>query len=116
MRKKDGFKKLNQFYNELDGKKYWNSQEGALVNSLQGLKIVKIIDDNVYNTYDRYSECLLGLLQVILKNARMLEKVVICTNKIENHGSLRLNSMEVAQTLLSFPKASPSAVILYYKS
>ena len=113
MREEDGYKKLYQLYEKLDDK-YWNSQDGALVNSLQSLKTVKINDDNEYHMYARHSERLLGLLQVILKNARMLEKVVICTYKSPNHGSL--NNMEVAQRLLSFPKASPTAVILFYKS
>ena len=98
----------------LDDKKYWNSQEGALVNSLQHLKTVKIIDNIVdMFLHQMQIELLLGVLQVILKNARELEKVVICTEMIENDGVL-INSIEVAHRLLSFPGASPSAVILCY--
>ena len=110
----DGFRKLYKRNGKLDDKKHWNSQEGALlVNSLQHLKTVKIID----NIADRFLhqmqiELLRGVLQVILKNARELEKVVICTEMFEN--GVLINSIEVAHRLLSFPRASSSAVILCY--
>lgn len=82
-----------------------------MVNSLSLLKTVKIIDNYIIQSQ---IEVLLGLLQVILKNARVLEKLVICTNKEANYKK-SLNSMEVTHRLLSFPRASTSAVILYYK-
>ena len=80
-----------------------------MANSLINLKTVKIIGV-IWNQPG--IELVFGLVKFLLKNARMLEKVEICA-KGDSQSRSRWSSLNSAQSLLSFPRASPNAVVLF---
>ena len=80
-----------------------------MANSLINLKTVKIIGV-IWNQPG--IELVFGLVKFLLKNARMLEKVEICAKR-DSQSRSRWSSLNSAQSLLSFPRASPNAVVLF---
>ncbi|KAK4412984.1 putative FBD-associated F-box protein [Sesamum alatum] len=65
---------------------------------------------------DLPSELLLTLLQLVLKRARVLEKMVIDTGKFATSSSANVasNYIRIARMLLSYPRSSPKAVVLFH--
>ncbi|KAL0383576.1 UNVERIFIED_CONTAM: hypothetical protein Scaly_0644900 [Sesamum calycinum] len=63
---------------------------------------------------DLPSEGVLTLAQLLLKRARVLEKMVIDTRKIVTSSSANVasNYIRIAQMLLSYPRSSTKAVVL----
>ncbi|KAK7836399.1 hypothetical protein CFP56_022552 [Quercus suber] len=77
---------------------HWKSKEVYFKSLLQYLKTVKIF-----------------VVEFLLKNAKVLEKMVITEPQVmqnETHNIL-LKFLQVPQKLLSFPKASPHAVVVF---
>lgn len=78
----------------------------TLTATLLNFTTVKIVD---FMATEREIELILFLL----KNARLLEKMIICTRKPEHRYVSMKQSLKVAQRLLSSPRCCPNAVVLF---
>ncbi|OMO54211.1 hypothetical protein COLO4_36556 [Corchorus olitorius] len=100
----------------LDGESFWSSQEGAFHCLENHLKTIKIYGD-ITKPY------VIDMIEFLLKNAMVLEKLEISTQKIVRYNYRRSyldtkveltleQRLEVYQKLFSLPRASKHAVIL----
>ncbi|GMP58936.1 hypothetical protein CsSME_00022418 [Camellia sinensis var. sinensis] len=86
-----------------NGEHYWTSQKKTFNCLMMHLKIVKCAGLRWY-----YRGFLFSFVQFLLKNARVLQKMVIKVDCLP-HKEL----FQVAQKFLSFPRSSPNAVIMF---
>ncbi|KAA8519879.1 hypothetical protein F0562_014211 [Nyssa sinensis] len=102
-------KKFIDSYN-FDGENYWASQKLVIPCLKNHLKTVEI-------TGFSGGQHAIGFIQFILKNALVLEKMVICAKRAEQprwmKDSKAKELLEVVQKMLSFRRASASAEILF---
>ncbi|KAF8409352.1 hypothetical protein HHK36_005427 [Tetracentron sinense] len=95
---------------DFDGGNYWNLQKPISQCLLHHLKTVKVIGFGAGNHE-------MELIQFLLKNAMVLEKMVIYTHTFVHQIWRKLfmpeELLDIAQKMLSFPRASPHAVILF---
>ncbi|KAE9461760.1 hypothetical protein C3L33_06320, partial [Rhododendron williamsianum] len=89
-----------------DEKSYWTSKEKPLMCLTLRLHEVKFIGLGSYN-FDFH----LSFAQFLLKNARVLQKMVI-DSKTESCNWPK-EFVRAARKLLSFPRSSPNAVVLF---
>ncbi|KAF8391414.1 hypothetical protein HHK36_023719 [Tetracentron sinense] len=97
------------YLHDFDGENYWESSEPFSQCLLHNLKTVKIFDF-IGGDHE------MDLVQFILKHAMTLEKMVIYSKRLA-HLNWRKHFMpeellEFTEEILSFPRASPHAVIL----
>ncbi|GKV10147.1 hypothetical protein SLEP1_g21554 [Rubroshorea leprosula] len=93
------------------GDDFWTLQERSFGCLLQHLKTIEFVD-LVWGKYD-YDGYLLGaFMQFLLRNARVLEKMAVHYSPWAFLVDDAYDSDEAARILLSFPRASPHAVIL----
>lgn len=93
------FKKSNDF----SGGNYWISRP-CWVLYLKTLRIYGFWGGNEY---------ILSFLEVVLKNAMVLEKIFIGSSKNEPWIPTDVDYRRVANKMLSFPRSSKDAVILF---
>ncbi|GMP58960.1 hypothetical protein CsSME_00022434 [Camellia sinensis var. sinensis] len=86
-----------------NGEHYWTSQKKTFNCLMMHLKIVKCAGLRWC-----YRGCLFSFVQFLLKNARVLQQMVIKVDCLP-HKEL----FQVAQKFLSFPRSSPNAVIMF---
>ncbi|CAL5399753.1 unnamed protein product [Camellia sinensis] len=86
-----------------NGEHYWTSQKKTFNCLMMHLKIVKCAGLRWC-----YRGCLFSFVQFLLKNARVLQQMVINVDCLP-HKEL----FQVAQKFLSFPRSSPNAVIMF---
>ncbi|KAF8391419.1 hypothetical protein HHK36_023724 [Tetracentron sinense] len=95
---------------DFDGENYWKSLKPFSQCLLHNLKTVKMFD-----YVDGHHE--MDLVQFLLKHAMVLEKMVIYSKRLEHLNWRKLfmpeELLEFTQKILSFPRASPRAVILF---
>nr|POE82147.1 hypothetical protein CFP56_77466 [Quercus suber] len=96
-----------------DEVKHWKSREFYFKSLLVCLKTVKI-----FGFGERFfctTEAFILVVQFLLKNAMVLEKMVIIASRdMQNQKRLVLPEfLQVTQKLLSFPRSSPHAVVLF---
>ncbi|KAK7832596.1 hypothetical protein CFP56_026279 [Quercus suber] len=96
-----------------DEVKHWKSGEIYFKSLLVCLKTVKI-----FGFGERFfctTEAFILVVQFLLKNAKVLEKMVIIASRdMQNQKRLVLPEfLQVTQKLLSFPRSSPHAVVLF---
>ncbi|CAL5411158.1 unnamed protein product [Camellia sinensis] len=96
----------------LDGEQYWVSHEGVFKCWMMKVKTIKIV--GFREVGEGFA---LPLLQFLLKNAKVLEKMIIKTG---NSGfnqcltcSVSQEFVRFTQKLLSFPRASPLAAVVF---
>nr|POE84598.1 putative f-box/lrr-repeat protein [Quercus suber] len=96
-----------------DEVKHWKSGEIYFKSLLVCLKTVTIFGfgERLFHM----KEAFILVVQFLLKNAKVLEKMVITTPRdMQNERRiLLLEFLKVAQKLLSFPRSSPHAVIMF---
>ncbi|KAF3970725.1 hypothetical protein CMV_005601 [Castanea mollissima] len=88
------------------------SKEVYFKSSLRFLKTVKIFG---FRKSFHIEEVFILVVKFLLKNAKVLEKMVITEPQVmqnETHDML-LKYLQVSQKLLSFPRASPRAVVMF---
>ncbi|KAL4628825.1 hypothetical protein ACB092_05G266200 [Castanea dentata] len=96
-------------YDEMSHSK---SKEVYFKSSLRFLKTVKIFG---FRKSFHIEEVFILVVEFLLKNAKVLEKLVITEPQVmqnETHDML-LKYLQVSQKLLSFPRASPRAVVMF---
>ncbi|KAF8391415.1 hypothetical protein HHK36_023720 [Tetracentron sinense] len=93
-----------------DGQNYWKSSKPLSQCLLHNLKTVKMFD-----FVDGHHE--MDLVQFLLKHAMVLEKMVIYSKRLTHLNWRKLfmpeELLQFTQKILSFPRASPHAVILF---
>lgn len=89
-----------------DGKHYWTSRKKPFTCLMFRLQKVKFIGFGQHEV-DYY----LSFVQFILENARVLQKMVITARMEGNNWQKEFT--QAAQKLLSFPRSSPHAVVLF---
>ncbi|XP_075666006.1 F-box protein At5g03100-like [Castanea sativa] len=96
-----------------DEVKHWKSGETYFKSLLVCLKTVKFFGfgERLFCT----KEAFILVVQFLLKNAKVLEKMVITTSRdMQNEKRIMLPEfLQVTQQLLSFPRSSPHAVVLF---
>ncbi|KAL7213174.1 hypothetical protein ACSBR2_015813 [Camellia fascicularis] len=101
---------LNSY--DFDGVNYWTSQKRIFECRLLRLKTIKII--GFPEVCERF---VLPLVQFLLENAKVLEKMVIKTEKSGYEPcstcSVSQEFVRLTQRLLSFPRGSPRAVVMF---
>ncbi|OMO65640.1 hypothetical protein CCACVL1_21465 [Corchorus capsularis] len=101
---------------DFDGGSFWRLQEGTFHCLEKQLKTIKIYGGYITEPY------VIDTVEFLLKNATVLEKLEISTNKTLKHSHQAYYSrrkveltteqrLEFSQKLLSLPRASPRAVI-----
>ncbi|XP_030521928.1 putative F-box protein At1g49610 [Rhodamnia argentea] len=91
-------------YNIREGN-YWDSQDGSFGCLTDSLRIVKISGDIT-------KDHAIQIVQFLLRKALVLQKLVICTGP--NDCSMAAEELkEFSDKLLSFPRGSPQAVVLF---
>ncbi|KAG5516754.1 hypothetical protein RHGRI_037481 [Rhododendron griersonianum] len=102
---------IQNFWDELCNvgeKHYWTSTEKSFTCLMFRLQKVKLIGFGLYKV-DYY----LPFVQFLLKNARVLQKMVIDAQTGGCNWPKEFS--QAAQKLLSFPRSSPNAVVLFYE-
>ncbi|KAE9461771.1 hypothetical protein C3L33_06318, partial [Rhododendron williamsianum] len=102
---------IQDFWDELCNvgeKHYWTSTEKSFPCLMFRLQKVKLIGFGLYKV-DYY----LPFVQFLLKNARVLQKMVIDAQTGGCNWPKEFS--QAAQKLLSFPRSSPNAVVLFYE-
>ncbi|KAI8021650.1 putative F-box/LRR-repeat protein [Camellia lanceoleosa] len=94
---------LTNLFN-FSGELYLTSQKNAFKCLMMHLKIVKF-DGSIWN----YRDFPFSFVQFLLKNARVLQKMVI--NIL--HRIPQKEHFQIAQRFLSFPRSSPDAIIMF---
>lgn len=89
-----------------DGKHYWTLRKKPFTCLMFRLQKVKFIGFGQHEV-DYY----LSFVQFILENARVLQKMVITARMEGNNWQKEFT--QAAQKLLSFPRSSPHAVVLF---
>ncbi|KAL7243865.1 hypothetical protein ACSBR1_016144 [Camellia fascicularis] len=101
---------LNSY--DFDGENYWTSQKRIFECRLLRLKTIKIIGFR-----EVCEGFVLPLVQFLLENAKVLEKMVIKTEKSGYEPcstcSVSQEFVRLTQRLLSFPRGSPRAVVMF---
>lgn len=105
---------FNNYYKYGDdhGESFWESEEKSFKCLLQNLKIIKIVgfDPGYCNI-----QFAIAFIEFLLKNAQVLEKMVINVRKVKRQTSYAAQELPVVQKLLSFTRASPRAAVLFSK-
>ncbi|XP_030962070.1 putative F-box/LRR-repeat protein At3g18150 [Quercus lobata] len=110
-----GLEFLNRRYRSsyLDEMKHWKSGEIYFKSLLVCLKTITIFGfgERLFHM----KEAFILVVQFLLKNAKVQEKMVITTSRdMQNERRiLLLEFLKVAQKFLSFPRSSPHAVIMF---
>ncbi|KAK7818310.1 putative f-box/lrr-repeat protein [Quercus suber] len=109
----DPFLDIHCRHSYRDEVKHWKSREFYFKSLLVCLKTVKI-----FGFGERFfctTEAFILVVQFLLKNAMVLEKMVIIASRdMQNQKRLVLPEfLQVTQKLLSFPRSSPHAVVLF---
>ncbi|KAL4628827.1 hypothetical protein ACB092_05G266300 [Castanea dentata] len=100
---------LDRIYDEVN---HWKSKEVYFKSLLQCLKTVKIFGfGERFHTKDVF----ILVVEFLLKNAKVLEKMVITEPWVMQNGihNMQLKFLQVSQKLLSFPRSSPHAVVMF---
>ncbi|XP_065866039.1 putative F-box/LRR-repeat protein At3g18150 [Euphorbia lathyris] len=84
-------------------KKFWHSNTTVFDCLISNLKTIKIID---FPNQDDNRKLVMELVQFLLNNARVLEKMIVVLNDHRTYFP-----WNVSQELLSFPRYSPYAII-----
>ena len=79
---------------------------------LQNLKIIKIVGFDPGYCDIQFA---IAFIEFLLKNAQVLEKMVINVRKVKRQTSYAAQELPVVQKLLSFTRASPRAAVLFSK-
>jgi len=99
-------------YYNYDDVSHWKSKEIYFKFLLLCLKTVKIFGfgENLVNI----KEVFVLVVQFLLKNANVMEKMIITKPRVMQNQRCMLHAfLQVAQKLLSFPRSSPHAVIMF---
>lgn len=92
--------------------RHWKSKEIYFKSLLLCLKTLMIF--GFEEGLVHIKEVLISVVELLLKNARVLEKMVIAKPQdIQNQRHMLHDFLEVAQKLLSIPRSSPHAVIMF---
>ena len=96
----------------------WKSKEIYFKPLLRCLKIVKIFGFiNIFHTSEVFHtfEVFNLVVQFLLKNAKVLEKMDIIEPRVMQTQTCNVlhECLQVAQKLLSFPRSSPHAVVMF---
>ena len=100
---------IDKIYDEVN---LWKSKEVYFKSLLQRLKTVKIFGfGERFHTKDVF----ILVVEFLLKNAKVLEKMVITEPWVMQNGihNMQLKFLQVSQKLLSFPRISPHAVVMF---
>ncbi|KAL0012665.1 hypothetical protein SO802_007773 [Lithocarpus litseifolius] len=100
---------LDRIYDEVN---HWKSKEVYFKSLLQCLKTVKIFGfGERFHTKDVF----ILVVEFLLKNAKVLEKMVFTEPWVMQNGihNMQLKFLQVSQKLLSFPRSSPHAVVMF---
>ncbi|KAF3949852.1 hypothetical protein CMV_024325 [Castanea mollissima] len=102
---------LGYLVSRYDEVNHWKSKEIYFKFLLRCLKSIKI----EFFGFEGRTKEFIFLVQFLLKNAKVLEKMVITgavSMQNPSHNML-LKFLRVAQKLLSFPRSSPCAVVMF---
>ena len=91
---------------------HWKSKEVYFKSLLRCLKTVMIFGFvESFHTKDVF----ILVVEFLLKNAKVLEKMVITEPWVMQNGihNMQLKFLQVSQKLLSFPRSSPHAVVMF---
>ncbi|GMY37229.1 putative F-box protein At1g49610 [Fagus crenata] len=111
------FQHLENYYcccsGNYDEVSHWKSKEIYFMSLLLRLKTVKIFGFGEGVLYIK--EVFILVVQFLLENAKVLEKMVFCEPRVKQNQTFNMlqEFLQVAQKLLSFPRSSPSAVVMF---
>ena len=116
---------MQSLLSEYDEVNQWKSKEIYFEPLLRCLKIVKIFGfRNIFHTSEVFhtnevlfhtNEVFILVVQFLLKNAKVLEKMDIIEPRVMQTQTCNVlhECLQVAQKLLSFPRSSPHAVVMF---
>ncbi|XP_058226245.1 F-box/LRR-repeat protein At5g02910-like [Rhododendron vialii] len=89
---------------------YWTSQKRIFKCLSRHLKNVVFADSSWLQMYGCESN-FFDLVQFLLKNAKVLQKIIINTSRLED--VMPKEFFQASKKILSFPRSSPEAVVLF---
>ncbi|KAF2303443.1 hypothetical protein GH714_018390 [Hevea brasiliensis] len=92
------------------GESYWTSQNKIFNCLLLNLKTIEIFSHEEHLFENKYA---LAFVEFLLRNAKVLEKMVIFNDYPFHAPNKTDRLLKVAQKLLSVPRSSPHAVVLF---
>ncbi|KAK4587878.1 hypothetical protein RGQ29_019039 [Quercus rubra] len=95
---------------KFDEVSHWKSKKIHFKSLLQYLKTVKI-SGFVERLFHR-KEVFISVVQFLLKNAKVLEKMVISEALVTQNQKMVHEFRQMAQKLISFPKSSPQVMVM----
>ncbi|KAH7838768.1 hypothetical protein Vadar_030920 [Vaccinium darrowii] len=97
---------------KFDGKNYWTSRKKPFTCLMFRLQKVRFLGFRQYEVGNKLGYYL-SFVRFLLKNARVLQKMVINAEIVGCNSQKEFS--RAAQKLLSFPRSSPDAVVMFYE-